>query len=64
MTLEKLHDVAVAHLDPRPSNFIIKDDNSAIIIDFGFSKRTKNQRTFEEDFEIFEEKFKPYKKSD
>lgn len=37
--LEYLHRHTVLHLDVKPSNVLIDDDNTAILIDFGISKR-------------------------
>ena len=51
-SLKTLHINGVLHKDLRPSNFIIKDNNECIIIDFGFSE--KYEQISVEEQELFE----------
>lgn len=37
--LKEIHDAGIVHLDLKPSNFLISDDHSAQIIDFGMAHR-------------------------
>ena len=37
--LEAVHDVGILHLDIKPSNVMVDDNNSVVLIDFGASKR-------------------------
>ena len=51
-SLKTLHINGVLHKDLRPSNFITKENNQCIIIDFGFSE--KYEQINEKEQEIFE----------
>jgi hypothetical protein len=51
-SLKTLHVNGVLHRDIRPSNFIIKENNQCIIIDFGFSE--KYEQINEKEQELFE----------
>jgi serine/threonine protein kinase len=51
-SLKTLHINGVLHKDLRPSNFIIKENNQCIIIDFGFSE--KYEQINEKEQELFE----------
>ena len=37
--LEAMHAVGVGHLDIKPSNVILRDDETAVLVDFGLSGR-------------------------
>lgn len=39
MSLRTMHRKNILHLDMKPSNVMMRDDNSLVLIDFGFSKR-------------------------
>ncbi|KAI0104690.1 hypothetical protein GGR51DRAFT_572639 [Nemania sp. FL0031] len=52
--LKNLHELGISHRDSHPGNCLLREDGTAVLVDFELATQSSNTRDFERDFELLD----------